>query len=101
MDVRTLILLAISCLMLILLVTALVRPVARPSRAKIRVVTEPEGEQWLDLAALAQRLETRPAEIVALVERDAIPFWVRPARGRGDPQTYWFRSDEIEAWTIG
>lgn len=99
MDVRTLILLAISCLMLILVVRTLVRPASRPAR--MRTVADPEGEGWLSLEALAQRLETRPAEIVALVERDAIPFWVRPGAGRGDPQTYWFRGDEIEAWTIG
>lgn len=99
MDVRTLILLAISCLMLILLVRTLVRPASRPAR--VRTVLDPEGEGWLSLEALAERLDTRPGEIVALVERDAIPFWVQPGSGRDHPRTFWFRRDEIDAWTIG
>jgi hypothetical protein len=98
-DLRTLILLAISCLMLILLVRTLVRPASRPAR--VRTVVEPEGEGWLGLEELAAQLDTRPAEILALVERDAIPFWVRPGSGRDDPRSYWFRRDEIDAWTIG
>jgi hypothetical protein len=65
MDVARLILLAVACLMLILLVTALVRSAAtKPDPRQLRVVADPQGAQWLSLDQVAARLETKPAELL-------------------------------------
>jgi hypothetical protein len=102
MDFARLILLAISCLMLILLVGALVRSAAtKPDPRQLRVVAQPEGEQWLSLDQLAELLETKPAELLALIERDSIPFFVEARASRAEPVAYWFRRDEIDDWVIG
>jgi hypothetical protein len=101
-DISRLILLAISCLMLILLVTALVRSAAtKADPRQLRVVAHPEGEQWLSIDQLAERLETRPAELLVLIERESIPFYVEARSSRADPVAYWFRRDEIDDWVVG
>jgi hypothetical protein len=58
-------------------------------------------ESWLTVDELARHLEVQPAEVMALVERRAVPFFVISGGSRADPQAYRFRREEIDEWTIG
>jgi hypothetical protein len=72
-----------------------------PVRVIPGIELEPEDEGWLTVGELAVELDVRPAEVMALVERRAVPFFVISGGNRADPQAYRFRRDEIDAWTIG
>ena len=97
----TLVLLLICCLMLILIVREFARTFGPRSRQNVRVVVDPAGEEWLTLPELAILLETTQAEIMHLVERDAIPFYVDAVLDRRQPGAYRFKRAEIDAWVIG
>jgi excisionase family DNA binding protein len=72
----------------------------RLNRTPARVVTDPVGEEWLTVDELAALLEIGPGEVVDLVERGAIPYFVLPGT-RSRAAAYRFRRDEIDAWQIG
>jgi excisionase family DNA binding protein len=63
--------------------------------------TPAEGEEWLTVQQVATMLELPPSEIVELVDRDQIPFYLVRGGRLSEPQYLRFRRDEIEAWTIG
>jgi hypothetical protein len=73
----------------------------RLQRTPARTVMEPFGEEWLTLSQVAAHLDVPEDDVVGLVERDAIPFYVVAGGSREHPADYRFRRDEIEAWTIG
>jgi prophage antirepressor-like protein len=77
------------------------RSVGTRRKQNVRVVVDPQGEQWLTLAEVAARLETTPAEILNLIERGAIPFYVDAVLNRTEPGAYRFHRDEIDDWVIG
>lgn len=97
----TLLLVLVCCLMVALVVGAFVRDLGERPRENLRLVTDHEGEEWLALDEVAELLESRPAEVLALVERGSIPFFHDPRHRRSDPAGLWFRRDEIDAWVIG
>jgi helix-turn-helix protein len=74
-------------------------------RDPVRVLPAAEfdlpDDRWLTVDELARELEVRPAEVMALVERRAVPFFVIAGESRHSPQAYRFRRDEIDDWTIG
>jgi hypothetical protein len=72
-----------------------------PARVIPRAELDPGDENWMTIEQAAAHLEVRAAEIMALTERRAIPFFVIAGENRADPQAYRFRRDEIDEWTIG
>jgi excisionase family DNA binding protein len=73
----------------------------RMQRSPARTVMEPFGDEWLTVSQVASLLEVPEDDVVGLVERDAIPFYVIAGGSRTHPADYRFRRDEIDAWTIG
>jgi excisionase family DNA binding protein len=73
----------------------------RIQRTPARTVMEPFGDEWLTIGQVATLLEVPEDDVVGLVERDAIPFYVIAGGSRSHPADYRFRRDEIDAWTIG
>jgi excisionase family DNA binding protein len=73
----------------------------RLQRSPARTVMEPFGDEWLTVGQVATLLEVPEDDVVGLVERDAIPFYVIAGGSRTRPADYRFRRDEIDAWTIG
>jgi len=96
-----LILILISCLMFILVVREFARSVGTRRKQNIRVVIDPHGEEWLTLEEVAAHLETTAAEILNLIERDSIPFYVDAVLDRREPGAYRFKRAEIDDWVIG
>ena len=87
MDLAQLVLVFLSCIMFIAVVTTLVRAGRGSSRGETRLVSDPSGEGWLSVEEVAELLETDPEDVLGLVDRGSIPFFVgRPFRpiGRGD-----------------
>ncbi len=101
MDLAELVLALISCVMLVLVVSTLARAGSRRSAGSARVVHDLDGEGWMDVDEVAALLETDSDEIIHLVDRDAIPYFVGARRAGSSPTTYWFRRDEIDDWVIG
>jgi hypothetical protein len=99
--VAELALLLISCLMIILLVREFARSVGTRRKQNVRVVLDPQGEDWLTIDEVAARLESTRAEILNLIERDAIPFYVDAVLDRYEPGAYRFNRQEIDDWVIG
>ncbi len=95
-----LILIPISCLMFILVVREAVRAAGPRRKQNVRVVVDPQGAEWMTLGEVASRLETSEAEILHLIERDSIPFYVDAVLSRKDPGAYRFQRDEIDDWVI-
>jgi hypothetical protein len=99
--VAQLILLLIACLMLILVVREFARSVGTRRKQNVRVVVDPHGDEWLTLKEVAAHLETTPHEILELIERDSIPFYVDAVLDRREPGAYRFNREEIDDWVIG
>jgi hypothetical protein len=70
-------------------------------RAPARTAPDPEGEEWMTVGGLAALLDTPEADVMTLVDRDAVPYFIVPRGNRADPADYRFRRDEIEAWIVG
>jgi len=73
----------------------------RPQHIRTVLLPEDEDETWLTVERVATVLEIAPSEVVALVDRDAIPFYVVRGGVISNPEYLRFRRDEIDAWTIG
>ena len=99
--VGELITILIATVMFALVVSELARRFGPRRRQNVRVVVDPLGEEWLTLDQVAARLETTPGEILNLVERDAIPFYVDAVLDRREPGAYRFNREEIDDWVIG
>jgi hypothetical protein len=67
----------------------------------MRVATDPYDERWMTVSDLAAELELSEEEVLDLVDRRSVPFFVVPGVRRPGPEAYRFRRDEIEEWTIG
>ena len=98
--VSLLVLLLISSVMLVLLARTFVSWADR-SGEPARIAGDPAEEGWLSTDEVASMLETGPDDVLLLIERDAIPFFVVPGISRADPAAYRFRREEIEDWVIG
>jgi hypothetical protein len=98
--VSLLVLLLISSIMLVLIARTLVRWGER-SGEPARVVHDPAAERWLSTEEVATLLETGTDEVLLLVERDAIPFFLVAGVHRSDPAAYRFSREEIDDWVIG
>ena len=96
-----LILALIACLMFILVARELARTFGPRREQNVRVVVDPEGDEWLTLDQVAARLDTTNAQILNLVEREAIPFYVDAVLPQTAPESYRFNRDDIDAWVIG
>ena len=96
-----LILALVACLMFILVARELARTFGPRRRQNVRVVVDPEGEDWLTLDEVAVRLDSTPAQILNLIERDAIPFYVDAVTPQNSPGAYRFKRSEIDDWVIG
>jgi hypothetical protein len=72
-----------------------------PARTIPAAELDPESDEWLTTDQLAEELQVRPAEIMNLVERRAVPFFLIAGASRYHTDSYRFQRDEIDAWTIG
>ena len=72
----------------------------RPS-SDARLADWPDDPRLIDIEQVARILETTPAEVMVLVERGSIPFYVVPGLHRSDPAAYRFAREEIDDWVIG
>jgi hypothetical protein len=100
-DLAQLVLVFLSCIMFIAVVTTLVRAGRGSSRGEARLVDDPSGEGWLSVEEVAELLETDAEDVLGLVDRGSIPFFVDARSGRSVAAVYWFRRDEIDDWVIG
>jgi excisionase family DNA binding protein len=73
----------------------------RPQQVRTVLLPEEDDEQWLTVQQVATLLELPPSEVVELVDRDAIPFYVIRGGTLSQPEYLRFKRDEIDAWTIG
>ncbi len=96
-----LVMLAIACAALILLVRWFATGLGQPPRRDVRTVGESEAAELLTVEDLVAILDSSVADVMLLIERDAIPFYVRPGEHRTSPAAYRFKPSEIDAWTIG
>ena len=96
-----LILILISCFMFILVVREFARSVGTRRRQNVRIVVDPAGEEWLTIDEVAAHLKTTRGEILNLIERDSIPFYVDAVLDRREPGAYRFNREEIDDWVIG
>jgi excisionase family DNA binding protein len=83
-----------------LVVLALVGAADRLQRGPARVVADPGGDEWMTVDQVAQMLGVPEADVVTLVDRDAIPYFILSGGNRSRPTDYRFRRDELEAWVI-
>ena len=72
----------------------------RPQQPRTVLLPE-EDEGWLTVQQVATLLELPPSEVVDLVDRDAIPFFLVRGGRLSEPEYLRFKRDEIEEWTIG
>ena len=96
-----LILALIACLMFILVARELARTYGPRREQNVRVVVDPEGDDWMTLDEVAAHLDSTQAQILNLIERDAIPFYVDAVTPQNDPAAYRFKRAEIDDWVIG
>ena len=87
--------------MFIVVVGVFVRAYGERPPERVRFAEDPADESWLGIAEVAELLETGTANVMVLVNRGAIPFFVVADVNRSDPDAYRFRRDEIDAWVIG
>jgi excisionase family DNA binding protein len=91
----------VACIMFALVARAFVQTWGERPPENPRIAVDPEAEQWLDVAEVAELLDTAEDEVMNLVERGGIPFYVVPGLNRSNPGTYRFDRDEIDGWVIG
>ena len=73
----------------------------RAHQARTVLLPDPDDPSWMTVQQVATLLELPPSEVVELVDRDAIPFWLVSGGRLSEPEYLRFRRDEIEEWTIG
>jgi hypothetical protein len=91
----------VACFMFALVARAFVQSYGERPAPNPRIAEEPEAEHWLRTDDVAARLETGTADVMNLVERGAIPFFVVPGLNRSNPDAYRFSGAEIDDWVIG
>ena len=101
MDIPQLILLALALGGLAFALYAFTGNAGRPAKTEERTVQVPTEPDWLDLDQAAAYLDTDKDSLFALVERGAIPYFVLAHGNRTEPASYFFRRDELDAWTVG
>jgi excisionase family DNA binding protein len=97
----TLLGLLVACIMFALLVRAFVQSYGEREPASLREAQWPDDPRLLTVDEVAALLETTRPEVMELVERNAIPFFVVPGFARSNAERYRFDRDEIDAWVIG
>jgi hypothetical protein len=70
-------------------------------RAPARTALDPESDAWMTIGELATMLDTPEADVMTLVDREAVPYFIVPRGNRANPADYRFRRDEIDAWIVG
>ena len=91
----------VACIMFALIARAFVQSYGERAPANPRLAEWPDDPRLLTVAQVATELNSSPAEVMELVERNAIPFFVVDGFGRFSPERYRFDRDEIAEWVIG
>jgi excisionase family DNA binding protein len=91
----------VACIMLALIARAFVQSYGERAPANPRIAEWPDDPRLLTVDEVAVELETTPGEVMELIERNAIPFFVVAGFGRFSTQRYRFDRDEIDDWVIG
>lgn len=72
-----------------------------PQQPRTVLLPDPDDPEWLTVQQVASMLELPPSEIIELVDRDAIPFFLVRGGRLSQPEHLRFRRPEIEDWIIG
>jgi excisionase family DNA binding protein len=91
----------VACIMFALLARAFVQSYGERAPANPRPAEWPDDPRLLTVDEVAAVLDTSPSEVMELVERNAIPFFVVAGFGRFSSERYRFDRDEIDDWVIG
>jgi hypothetical protein len=91
----------VACIMFALIARAFVQSYGERAPANPRRAEWPDDPRLLTVDQVAAELDTSPAEVMELVERNAIPFFVVDGFGRFSAERYRFDRDEIANWVIG
>ena len=91
----------VACIMFALLARAFVQSYGERAPANPRLAEWPDDPRLLTVDQVAAELETTRAEVMGLVERNAIPFFVVEGFNRSNAERYRFDRDEIDDWVIG
>lgn len=97
----TLLGLLVACIMFALLVRAFVQSYGERAPANPRPAEWPDDPRLLTVDEVAAELETSSRDVMELVERNAIPFFVVAGFPRSSTERYRFDRDEIDDWVIG
>lgn len=68
---------------------------------RLRIAEWPDDPRLMTIDQVATALESSSADVMGLVERNAIPFFVVEGYNRSSPERYRFDRTEIEDWVIG
>ena len=91
----------VACIMFALIARAFVQSYGERAPANPRLAEWPDDPRLLTVSQVAAELNASPGEVMELVERNAIPFFVVDGFGRFSPERYRFDRDEIADWVIG
>jgi hypothetical protein len=91
----------VACIMFALIARAFVQSYGERPSERARVAEWPDDPRLLTVDQVAATLEASSADVMGLVERNAIPFLVVEGFNRSNPDGYRFDRDEIEDWVIG
>ena len=91
----------VACIMFALVARAFVQSYGERAPANPRLAQWPDDPRLLTVEQVSAVLETTPGEVMELVERNAIPFFVVAGFSRFSAERYRFDRDEIDAWVIG
>ena len=72
-----------------------------PSVSEKRAVIDLDDPDWLDVDAAAAYLGVETGFVLNLIDRDAIPFFVLEGAESTAGSSYYFRRNELDAWTVG
>jgi hypothetical protein len=91
----------VACIMLALVARAFVQSYGQRPPAQPRTAEWSDDPRLLGVNEVAGVLESSAADVMELVERNAIPHLIVPGINRSNPEAYRFDRDEIDAWVIG
>ncbi len=91
----------VACIMFALVARALVQSYGERAPERPRIAEWPDDPRLLTVDQVAMTLESSSADVMGLVERNAIPYFVVAGFNRSNPDGYRFDRDEIDDWVIG
>ena len=91
----------VACIMFALVARAFVQSYGERPPERERRAEWPDDPRLMTVDQVAVVLESSSADVMELVERNAIPFFVVDGFNRSNPDRYRFDRTEIDDWVIG